>query len=74
MELEFFIRQIPILFQNGAPQDLFGGHAVPTGIHPVVLGKIAVNASQNFRMGIDNFRNASQLLGYSILGQVVPNA
>ena len=74
MELQFFVRQTPVLFQNRAPQDLLGGHAVPTRIYPVALGKIVVNAFQDLGMGMDNFRDTSQLLGYSILGQVVPNA
>ena len=61
-------------FQNGAPQHLLGGHPVPTGVHPVGFRKIRVYAFQDLRMSIKNFRDAPQFSGYSVLGQVMPNA
>ncbi len=63
MELQFSVRQTPVLFQNRAPQHLLGSYAVPTRIHPATLGKIVVNAFQDLRMGIDNLRDVSQLFG-----------
>jgi hypothetical protein len=74
MELQLFVRQSPVLFQNGAPQHLLRGHPVPTGVHPVGFRKIRVYVFQDLRMSVKNFRDAPQFSGYSVLGQVMPNA
>ena len=71
MKGQLLIGQLPILFQNGAAQHLFGTQPQPSGISLPESDKVLINQSQYLPIVIQNRGDRFQFLVYFIPGHHV---
>jgi hypothetical protein len=62
MEGELFIRQLPVLLEDGASQHLLGRHPLPAGVGATCRGEVFEHPVHDRRSGIENVGDALELL------------